>query len=272
MNIHSQLTLTEQELLLRNYSSKTISSYLSALKKYLVFKQARLYKLDLQNIKKFLLQAQKNHLSPQTRNLYLSVIKFYYYQVIKNTQKIELRFAKKASSLPVVLSRNEVKQLLQNTLNVKHRLMLALSYGAGLRVSEAMSLRVRDLDLDQLTIHLKQAKGSKDRITVFPQKLSTKIQNLIAGKNHHNFVFESERGGKLTTRTAQQVFQRARQKAGIKKNATFHSLRHSFATHLLENGVDVRYVQELLGHQNIRTTQRYTQVTNPQLKNIISPL
>jgi site-specific recombinase XerD len=98
------------------------------------------------------------------------------------------------------------------------------------------------------------------------------LSNLVAGKAGNDFVFASERGGKLTTRTAQKIFEHAFARAGIKKDATFHSLRHSFATHLLENGVDVRYVQELLGHQNIRTTQLYTQVTNPKLKSIKSPL
>ncbi|MFH2022135.1 MAG: tyrosine-type recombinase/integrase, partial [Patescibacteria group bacterium] len=94
----------------------------------------------------------------------------------------------------------------------------------------------------------------------------------LSGKISDDFVFASERGGKLTTRTAQKIFKNALVKSGVKKDATFHSLRHSFATHLLENGVDIRYVQELLGHQNIRTTQRYTHVTNPKLKNIQSPL
>ena len=105
-----------------------------------------------------------------------------------------------------------------------------------------------------------------------PGKLKSHLQNLIAGKNKNDFVFESERGGKLTTRTAQKVFAVALKKSLINKEATFHSLRHSFATHLLENGIDVRYVQELLGHKSIRTTQVYTKVTNPKLKNIKSPL
>ena len=130
----------------------------------------------------------------------------------------------------------------------------------------------QDVNLEESTIHLKNAKGKKDRITIFPEKIKNNLQNLIAGKNLNDYLFESERGGKLTERTAQKVFENALREAGIKKDATFHSLRHSFATHLLENGVDVRYVQELLGHQNIRTTQIYTQITNPKLKNIKSPL
>ncbi|MDD5748382.1 MAG: tyrosine-type recombinase/integrase [Actinomycetota bacterium] len=183
-----------------------------------------------------------------------------------------MKFAKRSKKLPIVLSREEIKNIIDAIRNPKHKLIISLAYGAGLRISEVVNLKVKDVNLEELTIHLKNAKGKKDRITIFPEKIKTKLQNLIAGKNLNDYLFESERGGKLTERTAQKVFENALQKAGIKKDATFHSLRHSFATHLLENGVDVRYVQELLGHQNIRTTQIYTQVTNPKLKNIKSPL
>ena len=150
-------------------------------------------------------------------------------------------------------------------------MLVSLAYGAGLRVSEAVNLKVRDLNLEELTIHIRQAKGKKDRLTLIPEKLVNDLKNLMAGKDGGEYAFASERGGKLTDRTAQAVFEHALKKSGIKKGATFHSLRHSFATHLLENGTDVRYVQELLGHANIRTTQIYTHVTNPAIKNIKSP-
>jgi len=183
-----------------------------------------------------------------------------------------LKFAKRSKKLPIVLSREEIKNIIDATRNPKHKLIISLAYGAGLRISEVVNLKLKDIDFNELTIHLKNAKGKKDRITIFPEKIKNDLQNLIASKNSDDYVFESERGGKLTERTAQKVFENALRGASIKKDATFHSLRHSFATHLLENGVDVRYVQELLGHQNIRTTQVYTQVTNPKLKNIKSPL
>lgn len=270
--MNKQLTSTKQELLLYNYSPKTISSYLATLEKYFSFKKNQPDSLDLTNIKQFLLSLQQKNLTASTRNLYLSAIKFYYHQVVKTPQKIKLKIAKKDSKLPVVLSQAEIKKILAQIINSKHRLLIALSYAAGLRVSEVISLKVQDLDLNQLTIHLKKAKGNRERITIFSQKLKKSLQNMTAGKSGLDFVFASPRGGKLTTRTAQQVFKTALHQANIKKPATFHNLRHSFATHLLENGTDVRYVQELLGHKNIRTTQHYTQVTNPQLKNIKSPL
>ena len=270
--MQNQIEQTERELKIRNYSPKTIKSYIYGLKEYFVFKKLDFENLNVDNIKNFLLFCEKSGVSAQTRNLFLSAIKFYYHNVVKIKNGVEIRSAKKNKSLPVVLSRNEIKAIIESITNGKHRLLLSFSYGAGLRVSEVINLKVQDVDLQELTVHIKQAKGKKDRITVFPEKLIPEIKNLIAGKEKNDIIFNSERGGKLTTRTAQKVFENSLKKAGINKKATFHSLRHSFATHLLENGVDVRYVQELLGHQNIRTTQLYTQVTNPILKNIKSPL
>lgn len=270
--MQKQLKQLKRELEIRGYSSKTVKAYLYGLKKYFLFKKFNLKKLDTENIKNFLLNGKKQHISAQTRNIYLSAIKFYYRNVIKTNQKIEIQSAKKTKSLPIVLSKKEIKKLIENTINTKHKLLLSLAYGAGLRVSEVVSLKVKDIDFEGLTIHLKNTKGKKDRITLFPNKLKTEIINLTAGKNKDDLVFPSQRGGKLSTRTAQKVFKKSLKKADIKKDATFHSLRHSFATHLLENGVDVRYVQELLGHHSIRTTQRYTHAAISKLKNIKSPL
>jgi site-specific recombinase XerD len=146
-----------------------------------------------------------------------------------------------------------------------------MAYAAGLRVSEVVRLRIKDVDLARMLIHVKAAKGRKDRITVFPEKLKRDFTEMVGGRSCDEFIFVSGRGGRLTERTAQKIFVKALILANIKKDATFHSLRHSFATQLLENGIDVRYVQELLGHQNIRTTQIYTHITNPGLKNIKSP-
>jgi site-specific recombinase XerD len=266
------LEQTSQKLRLRNYSFKTIKAYLGCLREYFNFKKFNLGKIDEENIKQFLLNKQDKNYSSQTINLYLNAIKFFYREILKIPEKINLKFAKRSKKLPIVLSREEIKNIIDVIRNPKHKLIISLAYGAGLRISEVISLRVKDVNLEELTIHLKNAKGKKDRITIFPEKIKTDLQNLIAGKNPNNYIFESERGGRLTERTAQKVFENALREAGIKKDATFHSLRHSFATHLLKNGVDVRYVQELLGHQNIRTTQVYTQVTNPKLKNIKSPL
>ena len=150
--------------------------------------------------------------------------------------------------------------------------MISIGYASGLRVSEVINLKVKDVGLDEMIIHLKEAKGMKDRITIFPEKLKKDMEILVKNKHKNDFLFESNRSGKMTTTSLQKTFKNSLKKANINKDATFHSLRHSFATHLLENGTDVRYVQKLLGHNNIRTTQIYTQVTNPAIKNIKSPL
>ncbi len=270
--MQTEFQKTEREMKIRNYSPKTIKSYLYGLRKYFSFKGNDLTDLNQENIRDFLLHCEKKHISPQSRNLFLNAIKFYYRNVVRNPQKLEIQSAKRPKSLPTVLSRSEVTKILESLKNAKHKLLLSLAYGAGLRVSEIIVLRGQDLDFEELIVHIKQAKGQKDRISVIPTSLIDGLKNLIAGKDKNDLVFASERGGKLTTRTAQKVFENALRDSGIKKDATFHSLRHSFATHLLENGTDVRFVQELLGHQNIRTTQIYTHVTNPKLKNIKSPL
>lgn len=272
MKIEELLHKIENELKLRNYSRKTIKSYLSCLTGFFKFVKVINSEPNLTLIKEYLLKKQADGFSAQTTNAYLHAIKFFYHEIAKSSVAIDLRFAKTPSKLPVVLSREEIRQILESINNEKHYLMVALAYAGGLRVSEVINLKIKDVNLAELTIHLKGAKGNKDRITVFPDKLKERTEKLMAGRNMNDYFFASERGGRLTERTAQKVFETALSRAGIQKEATFHSLRHSFAAHLLENGVDVRYVQELLGHANIRTTQIYTKVTNPMLRKIKSPL
>ena len=270
MDVH--LKKLENELRLRKYSPKTVSAYVYCVANYLKAKQNNFDVVDVDFIKQYILSKIDEGKSSQMSNQNLQAINFFCWNVLKFRGKIDVRFAKTPSKLPIVLSRTEIEKILSVISNEKHNLMIALAYSGGLRVSEIINLRIKDVCLAELTIHIKDAKGSKDRITLLPEKLIGNIEKLIASKNLNDYVFASERGGKLTERTAQKVFENALEKAGIKKEATFHSLRHSFATHLLENGVDVRYVQELLGHANIRTTQIYTKVTNPALRKIKSPL
>ena len=271
-NIQIELEKVKRELKIRSYSPKTLKSYVYALEKYFKYKKQNYQEIDLENIRNFLLYCEDKRVSAQTRNIFLNAIKFYYYNIPESRQKINIKTAKENHALPVVLSRSEISKLIESIGNSKHKLLIQISYGGGLRVSEVINLKVKDINLDELTIHIKQSKGQKDRITLLSKIIISDLSKLIALKDQNDYVFESERGGRLSTRTAQKIFENALVKSGIKKDATFHSLRHSFATHLLENGVDVRYVQELLGHNNIRTTQIYTHVTNPSLKNIQSPL
>jgi len=272
MKLEELLTKIKNELRLRNFSRKTIDAYVSSLKQYFLYIKNVNNQPDIDLIKKYLLNMHDRSMSSQTVNLHLNAIKYFYREVAKSNIKIDIKFSKRSNKIPVVLSRDEIKRIIGTIANKKHSLMVSLAYAAGLRVSEVINLKVKDVDLDELTIHLKDAKGKKDRITIFPENLKSGIIGFLENKKGSDNVFQSERGGKLTERSAQKIFENGLKNTGIKKDATFHSLRHSFATHLLENGVDVRYVQELLGHANIRTTQLYTKATNPSLKRIKSPL
>jgi len=265
------LDKTNRALRLRNYSPKTRKAYLLYITDYIKFSKKTGIKNKQRAIEEFLLDKHKRKQSPQTINLALNAVKFLYTEVLKDPQKVDLKFAKRSKKLPIVLSRTEIERLIEATVNAKYRLMISLGYACGMRVSEVTNLKVADLDIDELVVHIKGAKGKKDRISVLPEKLQDDLRNIVAGKIANDFIFVSNRGGKLTTTSLQKMFRKSLTKANVNKPATFHSLRHSFATHLLENGTDVRYVQELLGHSNIRTTQIYTQVTNPKLKNIKSP-
>lgn len=272
MSMDDFLKKTEQILRLRNYSPNTRKAYLLYIKEYIAFSKRSSVKNKQEAVEKFLLEKYERQQSPQTINLALNALKFLYSQVLKDSQRIDLKFAKRNKKIPVVLSRAEIKKLTDATDNPKYRLMISLGYSCGLRVSEVVNLQVADLDIEELVVHIKGAKGKKDRISVLPRKLRSDLRNSIAGRRVDDFVFVSHRGGKLTTTSLQKMFRRSLAKAKIQKKATFHTLRHSFATHLLENGVDIRYVQELLGHSNIRTTQIYTHIINPAVRNIKSPL
>ena len=266
------IEIITKEMIIRNYSRHTIEAYIRVISDLykIVGKPPR--GITMAEIKDYLYQKQKNGLSSQSVALMANAINFLYTQIYERVDFKKLRQPKRTNKLPTVLTKSEIEKILNQIKNKKHHTLLAIAYAAGLRVSEVISLRVRDIDFAEMTLIVRQGKGRKDRLTVISPRLVEGLKNLIQSKDGSSYVFESNRGGKLTTATAQKVFYKALRRAGIKKSATFHSLRHSFATHLLENGVDVRYVQELLGHQNIRTTQIYTHVTNPGFKKITSPL
>ncbi len=262
----------ERELILRGYSLRTVKVYTHCIKEYYDFVGDAYIECDVDFIKHFLVEKQLHGYADQTVNLFLGAIKFFYYEVLGVYKKIDIRFSKKPKKLPVVLSQSEIQSILSVINNKKHRLLVSVAYGAGLRISEVVNLCVKDIDFDRNIIHVKNAKGKKDRITLLSAKISLELLKYMALKDFRDPVFESERGGRLSTRTAAKIFENAVRRAGIRKDVSFHSLRHSFATHLIENGTDIRYVQELMGHSNIRTTQGYTQVTTLALGKISSPL
>lgn len=276
------LSQMERELVIRNYSPRTRKSYLRCIKEYFAFAQNDAYSSNIDAcspnidlIKEFLQQKHLKNYAPETVNLYLNAIKFFYKNIMNCSYRIDIKFARRNFRLPVVLSREQILSTISALENFKHRLIVSLAYGAGLRVSEVVNIRICDLDFQNMLINIRGGKGGRDRVTILPEKLADDIRTFVKNREKMNYVFPGRSAAgakKLTTRTLQKIFNTALQKAGLNSGATFHSLRHSFATHLIENGVNLRYVQELLGHQNIRTTQIYTKVTNSDIKRIASPL
>ena len=262
----------QEYLYIAGYSHRTIKTYLLVEKSLNSYFKKPLNVIGEAEFTHFLSRLAQQKKSSFTLNQYHAVLKLITTKIYKEPWTHTFPYAKRHNKLPVVLSRDEILKIIGSIDNSKHRALISLAYGAGLRVSEIINLRVYDLDLDGLTLRVNDGKGGKDRISVIPESLRSELRALIAQKDGNDWVFKSERGGKLAVRSAQQVFERALSKAKINKNATFHSLRHSFATHLLENGIDSRYIQKLLGHSNIATTMIYTKVTNPALTKIRSPL
>ncbi|OJI06267.1 hypothetical protein BK004_04720 [bacterium CG10_46_32] len=261
-----------QEMKLRGFSRRTISSYITSVKGFLRFADKGPKSITTADVRTYLEALADAGKSASTLNTVYSALKFYFGSVLKRRFFISIPRSKSAKKLPIVLSKGEVKALLGAIKNVKHKLLLGVMYSAGLRVSEVVHLKVGDLDFDMGLITVRAGKGSKDRVTLFSEKVMVPLRKYVATKDARHFVFESNRGGKLTERSVQKMFADALCEAGIKKQATCHSLRHSFATHLLEAGTDIRYIQELLGHARLGTTQIYTKVAGTALRAIKSPL
>jgi len=269
--MHIYLKKMSDEIRLKGYSNKTLKAYLACLHDYLGKNRSFLFP-RAEEIKAYLISKRDQGYAPQTVNLYLNAIKFFYRWVLPRNFPDHIHFAKKTLKMPVVFEHAEIIILLRNIKNLKHQLMIALAYGAGLRVSEVVDLKVRDIDFNTKTIHIRHGKGQKERISLLPERLMMYLKRYSLGKRHDEYLFISERGQKLSIRTPQLAFAKALKLSGIAKPASFHSLRHSFATHLLQSGVNLRYVQELLGHSSVKTTQIYTKVYSKDLAGIRSPL
>lgn len=262
------------ELRLRQYSPKTIKAYLGQLRAFVRFFQSR-HPRDLthEDIRTYLLHLVEANLSRSAVDQALNAIRFLYAEMYHQPFALkDIPRPKMEQRLPVVLSRDEVKQIAIAAGNPKHRLMIEVMYAAGLRVSEIVQVRVKDVDLEKLTLSVRGGPGKKDRVSVMAESLRDALSRQMAGKRSSDYLFPSERGGALTTRSVAKFFKAALDTSGVQKDATPHSLRHSFATHLLEAGTDIRYIQQLLGHARLETTRIYTKVRNPKLLKIKSPL
>lgn len=264
--------LLEQEMKIRNFSQKTIESYVYYITKCLCWSNKSPKDIAGEDIRNYLGYLADNNVSASTLNTVYSALRFYFVSVLHRNFFASIPRAKKSKFLPVVLSKQEVARMLEVMVNKKHHCIISLLYGTGLRVSELTHVKMRDFDFDRMMLRVFQGKGKKDRMVILPAKLREVLVGQARVKKADDFLFTNGRGGRLTEATIQKIVSNAAQKAGIRKNVHPHTLRHSFATHLLENGTDIRYIQELLGHAKLATTQIYTHVDNSNLQGIISPL
>jgi len=253
------------ELRLRGFSPRTAEAYLWHFRNFLerVKKEPKMVSnADIQSYALYLLEERK--LGPSAVNVALSAIKFYFRNVMKRKVSMALHHVKRRKRLPSVLSSTDVQRLLAAIGNPKHYLLASLLYSSGLRVSECLTLRWKDIDVTSHTVHVREGKGNKDRLTIFSPGLEEKIVALRAA-DPEALVFPG-RHGQLTVRSAQEMLKATSKRAGLSIIVTPHMLRHSFATHLLERGVDLRTIQSLLGHTSLKTTQIYTQVSRAHLR------
>ncbi|MGH2644291.1 MAG: tyrosine-type recombinase/integrase, partial [Chitinophagaceae bacterium] len=216
---------------------------------------------------------QKCKLSENQMHSRLNALKFYFEQVLhKEKFFFEIPRPKKPSFLPKVLSVEEVRALFKATANLKHRMMLKLCYGMGLRVSEVVRLKPEHIDSKRMQVLIAGAKGKRDRYVVLPETILEELRAYYRQYHPNGYLFEGQNAGQYAIRSVQAVFRQAMRKANINKPVGIHSLRHSYATHLLEYGTDISLIQKLLGHQNIKTTQIYTHVSRSVIAKIKSPL
>ena len=261
----------ERELRFRNYSQRTIESYVYYNRELLRFGQKDPREVNTDDVKDYL-DFLSQERSASTVSVAHNALHFYYKEIWRRSFFVNIHQPRKAKCLPVVLSKEEVKRMIAGTINHKHNCILSLLYATGVRVSELTHIKMRDIDLDRMLLLVYQGKGKKDRMTLLPKSLKDILIGQCRVKTQDDFLFTNGKGGRLTETTIQKVVSQAAERAGIKKNVSPHTLRHSFATHLLENGTDIRYIQELLGHAKLQTTQIYTHVANNNLANIVSPL
>lgn len=263
-----------KELIIRNYSPCTQRSYLSSLRKFLnYFNLKHPPQINGDFLKEYLYYLKTEcHFSYSSLKHTLAMLRFLYSEVIKHP--IDFDFDLKIRQnfpLPTVLSAQEIQTIFDNILNLKHKTILMTIYACGLRISEAINLKINDIDSDRMLIRISQAKGRKDRQVILSERLLKILREYCQVYKPNDYLFEGIDGGRYSTRSIQAIFRSAVRKAKINKKVSVHTLRHSFATHLLDRGTDIRYIQELLGHRHLSTTQVYTHVSIYNISKIKSP-
>jgi len=268
------LRMTEQ-LKLMGYSENTIKTYQNEFAQFLMaLKNNPVDNCDSQKVRSYMLYCYEQlKLSENTLHSRLNALKFYFEKVLHREKFfVDIPRPKKHSILPKTIHQNDLKKMFDATTNLKHNTILKLCYGMGLRLSEIINLKITDIDSKNMQVFIERGKGKKDRYVNLPLSILEQLRTYYKMYHPKIYLFEGQDGGQYSMRSIQQVFKNALQKAGINKKVGIHSLRHSYATHLLEQGTDIRFIQELLGHKDLKTTLIYTDVTNNSIRNVKSPL
>ncbi len=272
MNQKEFLEKVETELRISKSSEHTIKNYLRANREFLNFIEKSPEDINEDDVKKYLAKKHQDKASMSTI-LFLAAIRYSFSNILKKDPTIGIKRPKREKKIPSVLTKDEIKKLLGSFDNKKSKLMLSLIYACGFRVSELVNLKISDLDFTENIGYVRMGKGRKDRLFNTPQNLRKSLikQAENQKKENQEFLFTGPKGP-LSSRNIQKIIKKAATKTDIKKKISPHTLRHSFATHLLENGTDIRKIQELLGHADLSTTQIYTHISTEELKKIKSPL
>ena len=257
-----------REMKNRNYSRNTIRIYSGHLKHFIEFSR----RTDFVPEKRIAVFLETEEKSPEQRRLAWSAIKLFYSLVLEKSCPYHLERVRARKRLPDILSREEVLMLLGNIENRKHQLIISLLYGSGLRVSEVCRIKIKDLNFNNLSLKIRDSKGNKDRFTLLSEKYSPFLREMVSGRGANDYVFRTIAGKRYSVRTVQKIFENALLKSEIQKKATCHTLRHCFATHLVEAGIDIKTVRDLLGHSSVQTTMVYINLADPVSKRIKSPL
>ena len=266
----------DRDMVLRGMSPRTRESYLAAVAGMAKFYRRSPDQLDQAQVQHYLLHLMtERKLAWSSCNIAVSALKFFYHVTLKREQAhFDIPRARAPHKLPQILSREEIARLIEHTGDIKHRLILMLAYGAGLRVSELCHLKLADIDSSRMSIRVEQGKGAKDRYSLLSPRLLVELRRYWSVYHPHQWLFPSPRkpGRPIDVQTAQRVFRAALLRAGITKDCSIHSLRHAFATHLLEAKVDVHSIQRLMGHGHINSTLRYFHLADRHLAATASPL
>lgn len=271
MNLEEILKKIDTEIKLRGFSRQTSKMYLLYNRQFLQFIKKEPSNVTEDDIKAFLAEKiSEDGLGERSIALIKSALVFYYNEILGN--KFDIKTPKIKKKVPIVLTKEELEKLFKCIKNKQYNLLLKLYYSSGLRLSEAINLRVKDFDFNDNVLWVRSGKGGKDRMTIMSAKMSENLKEFTKYKDKNDFVFVNKKGDPIPPRTIQHTIEKAKVEAKINKDVHIHTLRHSFATHLLEAGVDIRKIQVLLGHSDLSTTQVYTQVSNEEIKKVKSPL